>query len=144
MKDKRSLHLKVQEMCDCFVTADPLKEMAQIKQEPDKEEAAVKWLALLILYGIDSHAKKISVSRSEDGEISVVAKYDKAGLPSPGPEIGAKVLEVVRQIAHFEEDKGKIQFALGIRDSSIELGLKMKKEDDSEKMSIKFPKWEAD
>jgi len=28
MRDKQSLHLKVQEMCDCYATTDPLKEMS--------------------------------------------------------------------------------------------------------------------
>ena len=46
MKEKRNLHLKVQELCDCYATNDPLKEMSEIKADSDKDEAAVKWLAL--------------------------------------------------------------------------------------------------
>ena len=37
MKDKRSLHLKVQELCDCFATTDPLKEMSILGKEPVSE-----------------------------------------------------------------------------------------------------------
>ena len=42
MKDKHSLHLKVQELCDCFATADPLKEMSLLEKDDDRTEAALK------------------------------------------------------------------------------------------------------
>lgn len=140
MRDKRSLHLKVQEMCDCFVTADPLKEMTSVKNETDREEAALKWIALAILYGIDSNAKKISISKSDKGETRVLVKYRESRLPSPGSELGEKVIEVIRQIAHIEEEEGKTRLAVGIRDSSIEIGLKAEKEEGSDVVTLKFPK----
>jgi hypothetical protein len=140
MKDKRSLHLKVQEMCDCFATSDPLKEMALLKNEPDKEEAATKWIALAILHGIDSHAKKISICKAKDGQVKVLAKYKTCALASPGPEIGNKIIETMKQITHIEEEKGKTPLAVGIRDSSIELKVKIEKEDDMEVITFKFPK----
>jgi hypothetical protein len=37
MKEKRNLHLKVQEMCDCYATGDPLKEMSIIKNDEDRD-----------------------------------------------------------------------------------------------------------
>ena len=46
MKEKRSLHLRVQEMCDCYATGDPLKEMSIVQNEADKDEAAVKFMAV--------------------------------------------------------------------------------------------------
>ena len=39
MKEKRNLHLKVQELCDCYATNDPLKEMSQIKTDSDTDES---------------------------------------------------------------------------------------------------------
>jgi hypothetical protein len=42
MKDKRNLHLKLQELCDCYTTTDPLKEMSVVKDEMDKDEAGLK------------------------------------------------------------------------------------------------------
>ena len=140
MKDKRSLHLKVQEMCDCFVTADPLTEMTHIGSEPDKEEGALKWLALTILYGIEANAKKISICRSKDGNVSVLAKYRKSQLPSPGAEIGRKVFDVMRGITHLEGEEGKMPLAMGIRDSSIELNVELDEKDGSEIIELKFPK----
>ena len=139
MRDTSSLHKKVQDMCDCFLTADPLQEMSHLKEEPDQEEAALKWLALAILHGIDSNAKKITISASKDGEIEVRAKYRESRLPSPDPEVGQKILESVRKIAHFDKDKGKTPLALGIGDSNLEIKLKMEKEDGCESVELKFP-----
>ena len=54
MKDKHSLHLKVQELCDCFATTDPLKEMSLLEKDAEGSGAALKWLALAILHGINA------------------------------------------------------------------------------------------
>ena len=140
MKDKRSLHLKVQELCDCYATADPLKEMSLLAKTGDKEEAALKWLALAVLHGVNDNAKKISVSSSKDGKVKVTAEYRKAELPSPGPEIGGKILAAVRDITHLEESKGESPLALGIRESRLDIAVKVKQDDEGETVTIEFPK----
>ena len=139
MKEKRNLHLKVQEMCDCYATTDPLKEMSAVQNETDTDEAAVKWLALAALHGVNNNAKKISISRAADGGIKVTAKYREAELPTPGEAVGGKIIEAIREITHLEGDKGKTPLALGIRDSSIELAVKVKTKEGRERVSIKFP-----
>ncbi len=139
MKDVGSLHLKVQEHIDCLAANDPLKEMSMLQGDPDQDEAALKWLALAALHAINSNAKKISISRAPDGQVTVTAKYREAQLPSPGPAVGAKVIEAVREITHLEGDKGETPLALGIRDHSTELQIKIKPEDGGEKITIKFP-----
>ena len=139
MKEKRNLHLKVQELCDCYATNDPLKEMSQIKGDSDQDEAAVKWLALAALHGVNDNAKEVSITRSPDGNIRVTAKYREAELPSPGSEIGEKIMSAVREITHIEGGKGKSPLALGIRDDSIELKIKMKTKDGGERVTLKFP-----
>ena len=68
MKEKRNIHLKVQEMCDCYATEDPLKEMSEIKGDKDQGEAAEKWLALAALHGVNNNAREISIRKSELGE----------------------------------------------------------------------------
>lgn len=140
MRDKQSLHLKVQELCDCFATTDPLKEMSLLERDEDKDEAALKWLSLAILHGINANAKKISISRSKDGKVKVVSEYRKADLPNPGSEIGEKIVEAVRGITHIEGEKGRTPLAVGVRDASIELSVKVKKDEDGESVSLKFPK----
>lgn len=139
MKDKGSLHLKVQEMCDCFATTDPLKEMSVVKDDTDKEEAALKWLALAVLHGVNNNAKKISITRLDNGNVKVTAKYRKTDLPSPGSEVAEKIIETVIGITHIEGGEGKTPLALGIRDSSIDLSIKMKTKNGGKKVTIKFP-----
>jgi hypothetical protein len=140
MKDPNSLHLKFQEHIDCFTTTDPLKEMSVIKAEADKDDAALKWLALAVLHGINKHAEKIVVNRSENGETEVAVEYRKSYLPSPGSEIGKKIIKTMRDIIHIEGDKGKSMLALGVQDSSLTLEVKIKSKEEGEKLVIKFPK----
>ncbi|MDX1707679.1 MAG: hypothetical protein R3274_03695 [Desulfobacterales bacterium] len=139
MKEKRNIHLKVQEMCDCYATTDPLKEMSEIKGESDLEEAAVKWLALAALHGVNNNAKEVSIMRSNDGDIKVTAKYRESELPTPGAQIGEKIMSTVREITHIESGKGKSPLALGIREDSIELKIKMKSKDKGDKVTLTFP-----
>jgi hypothetical protein len=140
MKDKRSLHLKVQELCDCYATTDPLKEMSIVKDDEDKDEAGLKWLALAALHGINANAKEISFARSKNGTAKVTAEYRKSELPSPGPDVGGKIIETVRGITHLDGEKAKSALALGIRESSIEVNIKMKRAEDGEKVTLEFPK----
>ncbi|MGD8990404.1 MAG: hypothetical protein PVI00_03005 [Desulfobacterales bacterium] len=139
MKEKRSIHLKVQEMCDCYATADPLKEMSDIKGDADQVEAAEKWLALAALHGVNNNAKEISIRRSKDGKIKVTAQYREAELPSPGSKIGKRIMSAVREITHIESGKGKSPLALGIRNDSIDLKIKMKSKNKGERVTLTFP-----
>ncbi len=139
MLDKRSLHVKVQEHADCFVTSDLLSEMAGLIKEQDSEEGALKWLALAVLHGIDKNAQKISLRRDADGGISVIAKYRESELPKPPSPIGRKVFDVVRDITHIEGDKGKLPVSIGIRDSSIELEMKLDRNGGGEEVVLSFP-----
>lgn len=139
MKDKSSLHQKVQELCDCYATTDPLKEMSIVKDDTNIEEAALKWLALTALHGVNSNAKEISISRSQDGSLKVSAIYRKTELPSPGSDVGRKIFDAVRAITHIEGDTGATSLALGIRDSSLNLTVELKSEKGDEKVSLAFP-----
>lgn len=139
MKDSGSMHLKVQEMCDCYLSTDPLREMSVLNRDDDKDAAAIKWLALAILYGIDSHAKRISLSANEEGDVKVLAKYRESELPAPGKDVGTRVIELVKRLAHFDGDEGTTPFAVGIRDSSLEIGLSSAKEDKKKVVTLRFP-----
>jgi len=139
MKEKRNLHLKVQELCDCYATNDPLKEMSVVKNDEDKDEAAAKWLALAALHGVNDNAESVTITRSSDGNISVTATYRQSELPSPGSQIGDKVIEIVREITHIEEGKGEMPLALGIRQDSIELQVKFKSDNNEDSVAITFP-----
>lgn len=140
MKDKRSFHLKVQEMCDCYAATDPLKEMSLLPTEADRTEGALKWIALAVLHGINANAKRISIAESGDGGVKVTAKYRKAVLPSPGSDIGRRVFQVVKDLLHMEKEEGKMPLALGIRDSSLDVTVKVEADGDSHVVTIDFPK----
>jgi hypothetical protein len=139
MKEKRNLHLKVQELCDCYATTDPLKEMSTLGQDKDKEEAALKWLALAALHGVNHNAEEITISRDAKGQVRVVAKYRETELPSPGAEVGQKIMAAVREITHIEGEKGKTVLALGMRNDSLELKVEIKAKGEQEKVEIEFP-----
>jgi hypothetical protein len=139
MLDKRNLHVKVQELCDCYAGTDYLKEMCLVPGGDDKEEAALKWIALAVLHGVNSNADKIRISRDERGELTVTAEYRKTTLPAPGLEIGRRAMEAVRQICHFERDKDKGPLALGFRNESLELEVEVKRKDGEDSVTLKFP-----
>ncbi len=139
MFDKRTLHAKIQELCDCFATADPLLEMSRLGVQPMDEESALKWIALVVLHGINANAKKITLTKTADGRVRAEARYRKTGLPSPGAEIGGKILEIMREITHLEQETGRTPLALGIRDGSLELVVKSEKDKNGETLSIEFP-----
>ena len=139
MKEKRNVHLRVQELCDCYAANDPLKEMSIVKNDKDQEEAALKWLALAALHGVNNNAKSVTVTRSPDGDIQVTANYRESELPSPGSDVGRKIFDAVKEITHIEGEEGKTPLALGIRNDSIELKVKYKSKKGQEKVTLKFP-----
>ncbi len=139
MKDAANLHLKVQELCDCFATTDPLKGMSEVKNDTDTDEAALKWIALTVLHGINSNAKEITISNTKGGGVKVTAEYRKAELPSPGVPIAEKIMKAVKDICHLEGSKGETTLAFGIRNNSMDLKIKSKHEGNDEKITIKFP-----
>jgi hypothetical protein len=139
MKEKRNLHLKVQELCDCYATTDPLKEMSTLGHDKDQEEAALKWLALAALHGVNHNAEEITISRNKKGDVKVVAKYRETELPSPGSAVGQKIMSAVREITHIEGERCKTILALGMRNDSLELKVKIKVKGEQEKVEIEFP-----
>ena len=139
MKDAVNLHQKVQGLCDCFATNDPLKEMSEVQSDTDTDEAALKWIALAVLHGINSNAKKIAIYNTKTGGAKVTAEYRKAELPSPGGLIGEKIIQAVREISHLEGSKAETTLAFGIHNSSMDLKIKSKHEGNDEKITIIFP-----
>ena len=75
MKDTSSVHQQVQSLCDCYATTDPLKQMSEIALAPESQEAALKWIALAVLHGINNNAEKISLVSTKDGKVKVTAEY---------------------------------------------------------------------
>ncbi|GAB4280089.1 MAG: hypothetical protein Kow0092_35790 [Deferrisomatales bacterium] len=140
MLDKRTAQMKVQELADCYKATDYLKEMCRIEEEGDPEEAALKWIALAVLHGVNANAESVSLRRHPDGQVTVLAQYRDTFLPSPGSGVGEKVIEAIRRITHFEKDKEKGPWAFGWGNESLELRVKVKRKDGQETVTIEFPK----
>jgi len=139
MKDTSSVHQQVQSLCDCYATTDPLKEMSEIARAPESQEAALKWIALAVLHGITNNAEKISLVSTKNGKVRVTAEYRTAELPSPGADVGKKIVEAIREMTHIEKDKEKVALAFGFRNNSMELKIKARHEGDDDKITISFP-----
>ena len=139
MKEQRNLHLQVQEMCDCYATTDPLEEMAKMGSvEEGDQKAAVKWLSLAILHGINNNAEEITVSREKDGGVRVTAEYRKTELPVMNGRVAEAVMSAVREITHIDADKGRLPLSVGIRGNSVDLEVKIKSKEKREKLKLKF------
>ena len=106
MKDSERIHKKVQEKCDCCATTDGLKEMSDFIKDPETENAAIKWIALAALQGVNANAEKITIASGDDGKTIVVAENRMAELPSSGDEVGRKVFETFRENTHIQAEKG--------------------------------------
>ena len=138
MKDKETLHKKIQEQIDCQATVDPLKEMSSLGRLENDDESALKWIALATLHGINMNAGRITIFKS-GMDVKVTAEYRPAELPSPGVNIGEKIIEDFRRIIHLEGDRGKTTLAMGIRNASIDMGVEISKDKTGEKVIIDFP-----
>jgi hypothetical protein len=140
-KISRNYHARLQEMCDCYMETDYRKEMEVMASQSsvDMEEDALKYLALSILYATTEKAKKLSFKKKK-GEPKVTVKAEeRMELPTPPGEIADKIFEIMRSITHLEEQKGREPFSLGLRDGRMELGVKVKKEEEKESLKLSFP-----
>lgn len=139
---ERNYHLKLQEMCDCYLETDfqkQLQAMAASAGGGDLEENGVKYLSLAIMYSLTERARKLSLKK-KDGEVTVTVKGDATiTLPAPSVALFDQVTEIIRAILHIEEDKGELPLSLGLRSGDVELQIKVKRKPGQETIKIKFP-----
>ena len=144
---KRSLHLRLQEYCDCFMETDPQKEMVVINQKgtaadvtKDREEVALKFLGLTILYAIKESAKKITLTKKGRDQVRLdVEAAGKYALPAPRADIADEIFRVMRSITHLETEKGKEVLSLGLRNDRLELTVEFASASGESTLSISFP-----
>jgi hypothetical protein len=139
MRESSSLHQKVQEMCDCFATNDPLKEMSKMQHETNADEAAIKWIALAVLHGINNNAEEISIHHPKTGSVKVVAEYRKAELPPPDTVISEKIIRTLKEIIHVDSSQGDSTLVVGVRNNSMDLRVRTREEGGDSKVTITFP-----
>jgi len=139
MRDSANLHQQVQEMCNCFATNDPLQEMSKLQQEADPDQAAVQWLAMAVLHGLNSNAEEISIEKTSNGSVKVIAEYRRTELPAPSSKVSEAVLKAVKEIIHVDSSQGNSTLAFGFRNNSFDLKVKTREEGRDHKITISFP-----
>jgi hypothetical protein len=140
-KIQLNYHLKLQEMCDCYMETDFLAKMQGMvgSESKDIEEDAVKYMALAILYAITRKAEKLSLKKKGD-ELSVRIKADeKEDLPHPSAVVADKIFQIMREILHIDEEKGEMDLSLGLRTGEVNIHVKVKGQGDKQSLKIKFP-----
>lgn len=144
-KISRNYHVKLQEMCDCYMNTDFMAEMEHPfnTQSEALEEESIKYFSLLILYALTVKAQKLKVKKQKGTlKITVTSSDEKTTISPPPEEIVDKIFEIIRAITHIDSDKGESALALGVRGSQVDLQIKVKKKDDEESLKIVFPNLE--
>lgn len=137
-------HMKLQEMCDCYLDTDFLAELKRevpIKSDTLEEEA-MRYFALLIMYTLTIKAQKLSLkAKRKKGtlKVTVTSFDDKKSLSPPPQELADKIFEIIRAITHIEEDNGETALALGLRNGRVDLQVKLKRSEDEESMKMLCP-----
>ena len=126
-------------MIESHAATDTLKEMSRVGNEKNVDEASVKWLALAAIHGINSNANEISIVKTPDGNIRVVAEYRLTELPSPGSAVGDKIIQDIRYIAQQENGSGSRLLSVDVQEGSVDLQVTAKKVGDEERVSLLFP-----
>jgi rubredoxin len=141
----RTPHLKLQEMCDCYLETDfsrQLKVMVSSKST-DLMEDGFKYLALVLLEAITEKASALVLTKENDSvKVTLKGADPQIELPSPAPEIMSAITTIMRDILHLEEDKGKCPLTLGLKNSQLDLLVRMKKDNGEESLTIEFPELE--
>ena len=134
-------HLRLQEMCDCYMETDYLPVMQDMAgaESKDPEEDAIKYLALAIMFAITEKAEKLTLKKKDEELTAKIKNGGKQVLPVPSAAVLDKIFEIMRAILHFEEDKGEMEFSLGLRSGEVNVMVKVAREDSRQSLKIKFP-----
>ena len=141
-KIRLNYHLKLQEMCDCYMETDFLAAMQTMggSEPKDIEEDAIKYLALAIMFAITRKAEKLSFKQKQEELSAKIKNREKEKLPVPSLTVMEKVFEIMRSILHIEEDKGELEFSLGLRSGEVNVMVRVERKGGKQSLKIKFPK----
>ena len=137
-----NLHLKLIEMCDCYMDTDFNSQLHHIATSPaeDLEEESVKYLALAIMKTLTEKAQKLTFKRKKTNiTVALKADGDKMSIKAPSNEMFDKIISIVRTILHLEEDKASLPLSLGLRSGQVDVQVKVERNGDKESLKMKFP-----
>lgn len=141
----RTPHLKLQEMCDCYLETDFPRQLKAMASSPstDVMEDGFKYLALALLEAITEKAGALILTKQSNSTKATLRGIDlQRELPSPSPEIMDAVTTIIRDIIHLEEAEGKSPLTLGLKNSRLDLLVRIRKENGEESLAIEFPELE--
>jgi predicted PhzF superfamily epimerase YddE/YHI9 len=137
-----NLHLKLIEMCDCYLETDFKVQIQKAATAPvaDPDEAGLKYVALAIMYAITEKAQKLTF-KNKKGQLSVTIKADgeKTSLKAPAAEVFARIIAAIRAILHMEEDNATMPLVLGLRNGQLDVQVKVERGGEKETLKFKFP-----
>ena len=137
-----NLHLKLMEMCDCYLGTDYAATIQKVADAPsaDIQEDALRYLALALLLTLTEEARQLSLKRKND-KITVTIKHEaeKIALRPPARAVFNKIISIMRAILHLEEDKGGMPLTLGLKNDQLEVQVKVERAADKETLKVKFP-----
>ncbi len=142
----RTPHLKLQEMCDCYLETDFSKQLKAMvsSKSTDFMEDGFKYLALVLLEAITEKASALVLTKQNNSiKVTLKGPDPQIELPSPSPEIMNTITTIIREILHLEEDKGKSPLTLGLKNSRLDLLVRVKKDNEEESLAIEFPELET-
>jgi hypothetical protein len=129
MKDASSSHLGLQNLIDCYLETNPPEVLQRwadnnwkLEKNEDIDDASLKYLALVLLNGIESRAQKIILEKGCPALI--VAKDTQHMLPAASESLVARGLEMLREICGMEDVEADGILSLGIRNDRLELNIK--------------------
>lgn len=133
---------KLQEMCDCYLETDFAAQLAAMTGKPsaDLKEDAVKYLSLALMYGLTEKARKVTLKK-KGGKIRarIKAVEQKIKLPQPTADLFDGVIDLIRGILHFDSVGGSSQLVLGLRNSQLDLRVKLKELEEKTSLKFTFP-----
>jgi rubredoxin len=138
----RTPHLKLQEMCDCYLETDFSRQLKTMvaSSSTDLREDGFKYLALVLLEAITEKASALVLTKQGNTiKVTLKGTDPQIALPSPAAEIMDVITTIIREILHLEEDKGKSPLTLGLKNSRLDLFVRMKKDNEEERLAIEFP-----
>ncbi len=143
----RTPHLKLQEMCDCYLETDFSKQLAAMGSSgsnADLMENSFKYLALALLQATTQQAGELSFIKTEDSIAVTIRTADQAiPLPAPAPELIKAITVIIRSITHLDEEKGESPLILGLKNGQLELLVEVEEGKKKEQLIITFPDSES-
>lgn len=125
MADLESPHLRLQQQIDCQLEVNPKEALATWekqgwREEPgtDADEAALKYLALVLIDAIEEKAVRLALDKDTGVIVYGNSTYE---LPKAPQHYIARGLEILREITGIDGPSGEGTLALGVRDDSLDL-----------------------